>query len=216
MHTLYACKDFSGGVEYHRSRSLDVTCRGQLFGTRQLTRQHALEDPLGGRLIVVACFLASQNQASCLSALQRRFLHRPLLGLASSRLGVSQGVASKAGTGSTACRAYTSIYIGSVTQSLLAVGARRHHAAWRRRVDRRGGSKETKPTRCCASLYCRLDDRQQQSGGRSAAIEFCVAVSTCLCARRGTSKEPSTGHGVTDGALRYEAAETVRKGRARR
>lgn len=163
MHTLYACKDFSGGVEYHRSRSLDVTCRGQLFGTRQLTRQHALEDPLGGRLVVVTCFLASQNQASCLSALQRRFLHRPLLGLAGSRLGVSQGVASKAGTGSTACRAYTSIYIGSATQSLLAVGARRHHAAWRRRVDRRGGGKETKPTRCCASLYCRLDDRQQQS-----------------------------------------------------
>ena len=40
---------------------------------------------------------------------------------------------------------------------------------------------------------------------------FAVAVSTCLVLAEEHPNGPLTGHGVTDGALRYEAAETVRK-----
>lgn len=68
-------------------------------------------------------------------------------------------------------------------------------------IDRRGGCKRQE-SQCGAVLGC--------ARYRAEAATQAKQNLRC-CTRRRKSKWLRTGHGVTNGALRYEAAETVRK-----
>jgi hypothetical protein len=129
--------------------------------------------------------------------MQRRPIHRPLLGLAGS------GSASLAGS---CCQSWNGfngvpgvrslLYMGSTTQSLLAVGARRHHSACYRRWT--GGADVKAESQCGAVLGC--------APARSAETELALLCRLALCSPKKIQK-------AMDGAWCYEWRAAVRSGR---
>jgi len=139
---------------------------------------------------------------------QRRPIHRPLLGLAGSGSACLAGSCCQSWNGFNGVPGVRSLFVYEIYNA-IAAGCRRKEASFCMlpQIDRRADAKSE--SQCGAVLGCdparsyRVEAAAQKQNSRC-----CVDLP---CARRRKSKWRWSGHGVTNGALRYEAAETVRK-----
>ena len=136
--------------------------------------------------------------------MQRRPIHRPLLGLAGSGSACLAGSCCQSWNGFNGVPGVHSLFVYGIDNA-IAAGCLRKEASFCMlpQIDRRGRCEGRKPMWCCARL---CSGWQLQSGGCSAETEFALLCRLALCS-------PKKIQMAMVGAWCYEWRAAVRSGR---